>query len=51
VAQAVALVNLKMSLGQISGLLVILLLCNLWMMLRTPKFIAAMHLIVCAIYI
>jgi len=43
VAQVVALVNLEKSLGQISGLLVILLLCNLWMFLQTPRFIAAMH--------
>jgi len=43
VAQVVALANLEKSLGQINGLLVILLLCNLWMFLQTPRFIAAMH--------
>ena len=47
VAQVVALANLKKSLGlSNSGLLVILPLCNLWMFLRTPRFIAAMHLMV-----
>jgi len=29
--------------GQIRELLVILPLCNLWMFLQTPRFIAAMH--------
>jgi len=43
VAQVVTLANLKKSLGQISGLLVILLLCKLWMFLQTLGFIAAMH--------
>ena len=43
VAQVGTLANLKKCLGQINGLLVILLLCKLWMFLQTLGFIAAMH--------